>query len=248
MQTHQTVHRGPSILHDLRRLTSILFKPISFGALAALLICLPTHDLAGTPAPEDPPSSESPPPSESDTTAPSNSPQRITMSLRDADLVEVLRSFAKIGNFNLILDPAVRGKVTVELRDVPWDAALEQILKVQGLGIDAVGGHRLVGSPTALNRQRVQLLAVRRVELRLQHLDATRVAAVLRRPGSGLLSPLGSAQALGDRALVLEDTGLQLMELGPVLQQLDRPEAAQEDPGALARRADLAWERRLASP
>lgn len=170
------------------------------------------------------------------------------MSLRDADLVEVLRSFAKIGNFNLILDPAVRGKVTVELRDVPWDQALEQILKVQGLGIDVIGGHRLIGSPTALRRQRDRLLAVRRVKLRLQHLDAGTMAAVLGRSGSGLLSPLGSVETLDGGGLVLQDTGFQLMQLGPLLQQLDRPEASEDDPDALARRTDRAWKQRLLSP
>ena len=63
----------------------------------------------------------------------------ITLSLRDADLVEVLRSFAKMTDVNLILDPAVRGTVTLELREVPWDQALYVILKANGLGMEISG-------------------------------------------------------------------------------------------------------------
>jgi type II secretory pathway component GspD/PulD (secretin) len=63
----------------------------------------------------------------------------ISLSLRDADLVEVLRSFAKLAKVNLVIDPAVKGTVTVELHDVPWDQALYVILKAQDLGMEVSG-------------------------------------------------------------------------------------------------------------
>ena len=63
----------------------------------------------------------------------------ITLSLRDADLVEVLRSFGKLTDANLIIDPDVKGKVTVELKNVPWDQALYVILKSNGLGMEISG-------------------------------------------------------------------------------------------------------------
>ncbi|MEL7061140.1 MAG: AMIN domain-containing protein, partial [Acidobacteriota bacterium] len=63
----------------------------------------------------------------------------ITMTLRDADLVETLRSFAKISDLNFVIQPGVRGSVTVELNSVPWDQALEQILKINNLGMDIDG-------------------------------------------------------------------------------------------------------------
>ena len=65
--------------------------------------------------------------------------ERISLSLKDADLAEVLRSFARLAGFNLVLDPSVRGAVTVELRDVPWERALEVILQTHGLGIEDDG-------------------------------------------------------------------------------------------------------------
>ena len=81
-------------------------------------------------------------------TPPRWSGEKIDVSLRDADLVEVLRSFAKIGRFHLVLDPAVRGKVTVELRDVPWDAALVVILRTHGLAAE-IDGRIVSVSPLA---------------------------------------------------------------------------------------------------
>lgn len=63
----------------------------------------------------------------------------ISLSLRDAPLPEVLRTFARLARFNLILDPRVQGSVTVELENVPWDQALSVILKTHGLGAEVDG-------------------------------------------------------------------------------------------------------------
>jgi len=63
----------------------------------------------------------------------------ISLSLRDADLVEVIRSFAKLADMNLIIDPRISGRVTLELEDVPWDQALHVILKTHGLGMEVEG-------------------------------------------------------------------------------------------------------------
>ena len=58
----------------------------------------------------------------------------ISMSLKDADVTEVLRSIARISGLNIVIQPGVSGPVTVELVQVPWDQALDQILKVNNLG------------------------------------------------------------------------------------------------------------------
>lgn len=63
----------------------------------------------------------------------------ISLSLRDAPLPEVLRTFARLARFNLVLDPRVQGSVTVELENVPWDQALSVILKTHGLGAEVDG-------------------------------------------------------------------------------------------------------------
>jgi hypothetical protein len=58
----------------------------------------------------------------------------ITLKLKDADLQDVLRTFSKITPFSVEIDPSIDRVVTVDLHDVPWDQALDLILRVNGLG------------------------------------------------------------------------------------------------------------------
>jgi type IV pilus assembly protein PilQ len=57
----------------------------------------------------------------------------ITLTLKDADIKDVLRTFAKLTGLNIVLDPGASGSVTVELYDVPWDQALDLVLRINDL-------------------------------------------------------------------------------------------------------------------
>jgi type IV pilus assembly protein PilQ len=74
-----------------------------------------------------------------DPAAPSQSTTRFTgnpisLDFQGADLRAVLRSFSEISGLNMVIDPRVTGTVDVALRDVPWDQALDIILRANGLG------------------------------------------------------------------------------------------------------------------
>jgi type IV pilus assembly protein PilQ len=58
----------------------------------------------------------------------------ISLDFAGADIRSVLRVFSETSGLNIIIDPKVQGTVDVALRDVPWDQALEIILKSAGLG------------------------------------------------------------------------------------------------------------------
>jgi type IV pilus assembly protein PilQ len=58
----------------------------------------------------------------------------ISLDFQGADLRAVLRTFAEISGLNIVIDPAVQGSVDVALRDVPWDQALDIILRANKLG------------------------------------------------------------------------------------------------------------------
>jgi len=58
----------------------------------------------------------------------------VSLDFQQADLRAVLRVFAEISGLNIVIDPAVRGTVDVALRDVPWDQALDIILRANKLG------------------------------------------------------------------------------------------------------------------
>jgi hypothetical protein len=74
----------------------------------------------------------------------------ISLSVKEADLVEVVRSLARIAGINVIFDPGVSGKVTAELVGVRWDAALAVILKTQGLAMELDGRILTVATPARL--------------------------------------------------------------------------------------------------
>src|SRR5206468_8614761 len=58
----------------------------------------------------------------------------ITMDFKDGDLQDIFRLFADISGLNVVVNPGVSGKVTLKLTEVPWDQALDLILKTNGLG------------------------------------------------------------------------------------------------------------------
>jgi len=76
----------------------------------------------------------------------------VSLDLKDADLVDVCLSFSKIARANVVVDPGVRGTVTVRLRDVPWDQALELILRMNGYAMVRDGRILRIGRPEALAR------------------------------------------------------------------------------------------------
>lgn len=58
----------------------------------------------------------------------------VTFDFTGADLRAVLRTFSEISGLNVIIDPTITGTVDVSLREVPWDQALEIILRANKLG------------------------------------------------------------------------------------------------------------------
>ncbi len=76
--------------------------------------------------------------------------ETISLDLKDADLKDVLRTFAELTKTNIAIDPDVNGSVTVRLNDVPWDQALDLILRMNGLGYVLEGRVLRVGRPEKL--------------------------------------------------------------------------------------------------
>jgi type IV pilus assembly protein PilQ len=79
--------------------------------------------------------------------------QPISLSLKDADVRDVLKTFATLTRLNIVVDPSVKGSVTVELREVPWDQAFELILTINGLDYQYENNVVYVAPKTKLARQ-----------------------------------------------------------------------------------------------
>ncbi len=59
--------------------------------------------------------------------------KRINLSIKDADIQHVLAFLSRVGGVNIVTSEKVKGKVSFYLEDVPWDLALDMILKSSGL-------------------------------------------------------------------------------------------------------------------
>jgi type IV pilus assembly protein PilQ len=68
------------------------------------------------------------------TTQPRYTGNPVSLDFQGADLRAVLRTFSEISGLNLVIDPTIQGTVDVALRDVPWDQALDIILRANKLG------------------------------------------------------------------------------------------------------------------
>lgn len=80
----------------------------------------------------------------------------IDLTLKDADIKDVLRTFAQITGLNIAIDPQVSGSVTVQFEDVPWDQALDLILQQNGLTWVLQGNVMRIGTLDRIAAEQVQ--------------------------------------------------------------------------------------------
>jgi type IV pilus secretin PilQ/predicted competence protein len=77
----------------------------------------------------------------------------ISMKIKDSDLKDVVLYLAEFAGLNVVFDPDVRGTVTVNLQDVPWDQALEIILKQNKMGKSIEGNILRIAPISVLTRE-----------------------------------------------------------------------------------------------
>jgi len=79
--------------------------------------------------------------------------QRISMDFKDADLTNVFRIIAEVSNLNIITSDDVKGKVSVRLVNVPWDQALDIVLRSKSLGASQEGNVLRIAPLSALRKE-----------------------------------------------------------------------------------------------
>lgn len=134
--------------------------------------------------------------------------RRIDLDLKDADIHNVLRFVADVGRVNIVSADNVSGTVTIRMRNVPWDQALDTVLQAKALGMVRKGNIIRVALMSDLNHERELAIARRRAELALEPLETRLIpvsyatAADLQARAREMLSPRGSI-AVDERTNVL---------------------------------------------
>jgi type IV pilus assembly protein PilQ len=156
----------------------------------------------------------------------------VSLDFQQADLRSVLRVFSDISGLNIVIDPAVRGTVDVALRDVPWDQALDIILRANKLGY-IVDGTVVRIAPLATladeesQRRRLaeeQALAgeLKVLTRMLSYAKAEDLQALLTK---SVLSPRGTAQVdPRTNTLIITDLQDRLNTASDLIGTLDKPQ------------------------
>jgi type IV pilus assembly protein PilQ len=169
------------------------------------------------------------PPAVSSCTSGRYTGEPIGMNFKDLDLKDFFRVIHEISGLNVVLDPAVKGTVTIVLDDVPWDQALAIVLQNNGLECQLQGNVLRIATLQTLKaeadarraQQEAQALAVPKQTITryLSYGQAKDAATIVKK----FLSPRGDVVADGrSNALIIEDIPSALQKIDPLLRTLDR--------------------------
>jgi type IV pilus assembly protein PilQ len=97
--------------------------------------------------------------------------RRISLEFKDADILNVLRIIADVSRRNIVATDDVKGQVTIVLYDVPWDQALDILLKSTGLEMVEYDDVITVSTSKRLEEERRSRLAARQAGIELEPLQ-----------------------------------------------------------------------------
>lgn len=160
--------------------------------------------------------------------------ERLTLNFQDIDTRAVLQLLADASGQNIVVSDTVTGSVTLRLQNVPWDQALDIVLRTKGLD-KRVTDNVIVVAPAAelaerekadlAARKDLQELAPLRSEyLQVNYAKAADLAALIKSQGNSLLSLRGTV-AVDERTntLLLQDSADKLTDIRRLVATLDIP-------------------------
>jgi len=154
--------------------------------------------------------------------------RRISLDFQQADISNVLRLIAEVSGFNIVIGDGVKSKVTMKLVSVPWDQALDMILKMNGLGKIKQGNILWIDTLANIAKQEDEEARAKEAKVKaedlvdrvfyIRNLQATELMTALRQN----LSARGLMQiSQGTNALVVRDTESKMSVLKQLIEGLD---------------------------
>jgi type IV pilus assembly protein PilQ len=162
--------------------------------------------------------------------------ERLTLNFQDIDVRSVLQLLADTSGQNIVVSDSVSGNLTLRLQNVPWDQALDIVLRTKGLDKRRQDNVIIIGPTEELaTREKAELAAHKEVqELSPTHVEFIQVnyakvsdLAKLIKSGNAkdsMLSPRGSL-SIDERTntLLVQDTSDKLTDIRRLVQTLDVP-------------------------
>ncbi len=170
--------------------------------------------------------------------------ERLTLNFQDIDVRSVLQLLADTSGQNIVVSDSVTGNLTLRLQNVPWDQALDIVLRTKGLDKRRQGNVIIIG-PTAelASREMAELAAHKEVQdlapvrtefMQVNYAKVSDLAKLIRPTAGGaaggasgknsMLSPRGSL-SIDERTntLLVQDTSENLTDIRRLVQTLDVP-------------------------
>lgn len=130
--------------------------------------------------------------------------ERIDLDFQNVEVRSVLQILAEVAEKNLVVSDQVGGNITLRLKNVPWDQALDLILSTNKLDKREIGNVLLIGTAAEIaERERVELESSKQVE-ELAPLR-TEFIQVDYRKASDMVSRLVEARLISERGFILAD-------------------------------------------
>lgn len=161
---------------------------------------------------------------------------KLSLNFQDIEVRSVLQLIADFTKLNLVASDTVTGNVTLRLQNVPWDQALDIVLKAKGLDKRKDGNVLTVAPAEEIAaRERQQLENDKQIRelapvytdlMQINYADAQDIAEVLQGDGegTGLLTERGSVQVVArTNSLLIKDTQEKLDEIRALVDRLDIP-------------------------
>ncbi len=147
--------------------------------------------------------------------------RRIDLDFKDADIHNILRLLSEVGGVNVVTADNVGGTVTIRMRDVPWDQALDVILQAKALGMVRQGNLLRVAPLAQLEQEREAAIARQKQQQQLAPLE-TRLVPVSYANATNLQPRV--RELLTERGSVSVDTRTNMLIVRDIVGQLDNVE------------------------
>jgi type IV pilus assembly protein PilQ len=160
--------------------------------------------------------------------------ERISLNFQSVDVRQVLQIIGDVANSNMVISDSVTGEIALRLQNVPWDQALEIILRSKGLGMRKAGNVIQVAPATELaqrdkeelesQKQKVDLSPLRSEIIQINYAKASDLRALITTDKSTLLSDRGriSVDERTNTLIVLESRD-KIAEIRELIGKLDIP-------------------------
>jgi type IV pilus assembly protein PilQ len=160
--------------------------------------------------------------------------EKLSLNFQDIEVRAVLQLIADFTGLNMVTSDSVKGNLTLRLKNVPWDQALDIILKTKGLAMRRSGNVILVAPTEEIAaREKLELEAKKSIEtleplrsdiIQVNYAKAATLASILQAKGTGVLSERGNT-TVDDRTntIIVVDTADRLLDVRKLVAKLDIP-------------------------